>query len=119
MTDNIDVSQPGKAYITGRFGVDLDVRMIMPENAQFLTGEYGCQRHLQMEIPAGPGKFISLMTPLASGMTGLEKACQTAENELLITGKWGEDRITLSPFNGIPMPLPVKVVRNGKVIFEI
>jgi hypothetical protein len=119
LADDIDVGIPGKAYITGNFGVDLDVRMIVPDKAQFLTAEYGCQRHLQLEIPAGAGEFISILTPLAKGMTGPTEVRKTSENEILITGNWGEDRIYLSPAIGIPAPLPVKVTRNGKVVFEI
>jgi hypothetical protein len=119
LADNIDVSVPGKAFIKGQFGVNLDVRMIVPDKAQFKTGEYGCQRHLQFEIPAGTGEFISVLTTLGKGMTGPTEVRKIGDSEILISGSWGEDRITLAPALGIPAPLPVTIIRNGQQIFKL
>ncbi len=117
MTDNIETA-PGMALIKGRTGVNLDVRMLTPENATLQTGEYGGMQHLKLTIPAGVGTFASILTPLAKGMTPPSSA-KISNNEIQITGSWGEDRIILGKILNIPAPMPVKILRNGVEIFKV
>ncbi len=65
LADAVELS-PQRARFRGRYGVDLDVQVLLPFPATFREGVYSVQRHIRIDQP-GAGDYLTVVTPLASG----------------------------------------------------
>jgi hypothetical protein len=65
LADSVEIG-PQRARFRGRYGVDLDVRVLLPSPAVIRGGEHSVQRHIRIDQP-GPGDYLTVMTPFERG----------------------------------------------------
>ncbi len=103
LASQVDVSE-GRAFFHGLFGIDLDVRILLPPRAAIGAGQYSVQRHICVE-QSGPGEFLAVLAPLRKGETAPSANFDSSGHVLSVNDARGSCRISLG---GVPEPLKLK-----------
>ncbi|MBI4023550.1 MAG: heparinase II/III family protein [Verrucomicrobia bacterium] len=112
---------PQRARFRGRFGVDLDVQVLLPAPAQIAADQYSVQRHIRIE-QSGVGDYLVVLTPLPPGQPPPTAVFMPAKRLLKVTGDWGEDAVLLAPerreieHEGIRFTGRVALIRDSQCV---
>jgi hypothetical protein len=95
MADSTEVGTQN-ARFHGRYGVDLDVQVLLPTPAKIAEGVYAMQRHIRIDEP-GAGDYLTVLTPLRKGERSPQASYAPLHQLLEVRGEWGVDRIGVRP----------------------
>jgi len=107
LADEIEIEGP-HARFRGRYGVDLDVQVLLPNPAKIEQGVFGVQRHVRVNQP-GIGDYLIVLTPLPRDKTAPKVQWDAASRSLQVKYAGRLDTIGVQPgkisFEGLQSPV--------------
>ena len=94
LADSVKLSPQG-ARFQGRFGMDLDVQVLLPSSARISEGVYSVQRHVRIDQPS-VGDYLTVLTAPPTGIEPPLATWHPSNHCLTVEGEWGTDHVFLS-----------------------